>query len=81
MKSDVLRANNTRDFAAHDDLLARNHAGDLATFADDNFDGLHVAFDLAVNLEQASAGCGLSLAAGRSGLSKLVFEPKREEVR
>jgi hypothetical protein len=62
-------------------LLARNHASDLALLADDDLNGLHVAFDLAVNLKQASAGCGLSLAAGRSGPSKLVFEPKREEVR
>ena len=37
------------------DLLACNHAGDLALLADDDLNGLHVAFDLAVNLKQASA--------------------------
>ena len=55
LKRDTLPANDARDFASHDHLLACNHACDLATFSNDNLDGLHVAFDLAINLKQASA--------------------------
>ena len=55
LEGDRFCANDARDFAAHHDLLARNHAGDFATFADDNLDGLHIAFDLTVNLKEAPA--------------------------
>ena len=54
LQGDRFCANDARDFAAHHDLLTCNHAGDFATFTDDNLDGLHVAFDFTVNLKQTS---------------------------
>jgi len=54
LQRNVLRTNNARHFPTDDNLLAGDHAGDLATFADDNLDGLHVTLDFTVNLKQTS---------------------------
>src|SRR3954451_20544089 len=42
LKRHMLCAHGARYLAAHDDLLARDHAGHFAQLADDDFDGLHV---------------------------------------
>jgi hypothetical protein len=55
LKSDIPRANDTGDFAAYDDLLARDHTGHLALLTDDDLRRLHIALDLAIDLKGAAA--------------------------
>jgi hypothetical protein len=55
LKSNVLRADDAGDFAAYDDLLARDHTGQLALLPYDDLSRLHIALDLAIDLQGAAA--------------------------
>jgi hypothetical protein len=54
LQSDRLSADHARDLAAHDDLSTRDHSRDLPFLTDDHLGRLHVAFNLAVNLQNAA---------------------------
>jgi hypothetical protein len=49
------RRKRCRTLSAHHYLPAGHHAGHLAFFSDDDFGRLHVALDLAIDLQNAAA--------------------------
>ena len=55
LQGDRLSANDAGDLAADDHLLAGDHAGHLAPFADDDLGALHITLDLAVDLQDTLA--------------------------
>ena len=82
----MLCANGARHFPADYDLLTRDYTSHFALFADDDFDSLDIALDLAVDLQDAATddlkgpsnnrSAGDLCHAGQGGANQILWWPR-----